>query len=50
MAEARMPVTTLQKLLGHESLRTTQVYVHLSNPHLQAEYDRAMSSIMELLA
>jgi len=50
MAEAGMSVTTLQALLGHESLRTTQGYVHLSDPHLQAEYDRAMSSVLEAMA
>jgi integrase/recombinase XerD len=50
MAEAGMPVTTLQALLGHESLRTTQGYVHLSNPHLKAEYERAINSILEMLS
>lgn len=38
-----MPVTSLQKLLGHNHVRTTQVYVRLSNSHLQAEYDHAIS-------
>jgi integrase/recombinase XerD len=42
MAEASMPVTSLQKLLGHRSPRTTQRYVNLSNPVLQSEYDRAI--------
>jgi site-specific recombinase XerD len=46
MAEANMPVTSLQKLLGHNHLRTTQVYVSLSNSHLQAEYDHAISQIV----
>ena len=50
MAEAGMSVTTLQKLLGHESLRTTQVYVHLSDPHLRTEYERAIQKVQELLA
>jgi site-specific recombinase XerC len=50
MAEAGMPVTALQTLLGHECLRTTQVYVHLSNQHLHAEYDNAMLSVLEILA
>jgi integrase/recombinase XerC len=50
MAEAGMRVTTLQALLGHASLRTTQLYVHLSDPHLQTEYERAIASVLELLA
>jgi len=49
MAEAGMSVTTLQTLLGHESLRTTQGYVHLSDLHLRAEYERAMNSVLEVL-
>ena len=43
MAEADLPLTSLQSLLGHKSVRTTQIYVHLGNKHLQAEYDRAIS-------
>jgi site-specific recombinase XerD len=45
-----MSVTTLQAIMGHESLRTTQGYVHLSDPHLQAEFDQAMNSVLEVLA
>jgi site-specific recombinase XerD len=47
MAEARLPITSLQKLLGHRSPRTTQRYVHLSNPTLQSEYDHAIASVLE---
>jgi site-specific recombinase XerD len=43
MAEADLPLTSLQSLLGHKSVRTTQIYVHLSNTHLQREYERALS-------
>ncbi|MBK6794083.1 MAG: tyrosine-type recombinase/integrase [Anaerolineales bacterium] len=46
MAEASMPVTSLQKLLGHCSPRTTQRYVNLSNPALQADYDRAIQKAL----
>ena len=45
MAEAKMPVTSLQKLLGHKDVRTTQIYVRLSDTHLQAEYDKAISQV-----
>ena len=50
MAEARLPVTTLQKLFGHRSSRTTQRYVHLLNPLLHNEYDRAIVRVLESLA
>jgi integrase/recombinase XerD len=43
MAEADLPLTSLRSLLGHTNVRTTQIYVHLSNTHLQGEYDRAIS-------
>ena len=43
MAEADLPLTSLQSLLGHKSVRTTQIYVHLTNTHLQGEYHRAIS-------
>ncbi len=43
MAEAHLPLTSLQSLLGHKQVRTTQIYVNLSNTHLQAEYERAIT-------
>ena len=46
MAEASMPVTSLQKLLGHRIPRTTQRYVNLSNPALQIDYDRAIQKAL----
>jgi len=47
MAEAKLPVTTLQQLLGHHSPRTTQGYVHLSNPVLREEYNCAITRVLE---
>jgi site-specific recombinase XerC len=47
MAEASMPITSLQKLLGHRSPRTSQRYANLSNPTLQSEYDRAIQKAQE---
>jgi site-specific recombinase XerD len=45
MAEAHLPLTSLQSLLGHKDIRTTQIYIHLSGGYLQAEYDHAISRI-----
>lgn len=50
MAEAQLHVATLQQLLGHHSPRTTQGYVHLSNPVLRNEYNRAIIRVLESLA
>ena len=50
MAEANLPLTSLQKLLGHSSPRTTQIYARISNPALQAEYNRAIQCVQESLS
>jgi site-specific recombinase XerC len=50
MAEADLPLTSLQKLLGHDSPRTTQIYARISNPVLQTEYNRAIQSVQESLS
>ena len=31
----------VQELLGHSSIATTQVYTHLANEHIQAQYEQA---------
>jgi site-specific recombinase XerD len=45
MVEARMPVTSLQRLLGHARIRTTQVYIHISDSLVQDDYQAAMEQI-----
>lgn len=49
MAEAKLPITTLQKLFGHRSPRTTQRYIHLVNRFLRDEYNRAITRVLESL-
>lgn len=50
MVEARMPVTSLQRLLGHARIRTTQVYMHISDLQVQADYQAAMAQVDRRLA
>ena len=50
MIEARVPVTTIQKLMGHAHLRTTEVYLHISDGQVQADYEAAMEQVMEQLS
>lgn len=50
LVEARMPVTTIQKLMGHARIRTTEIYLHISDKQVQADYEAAMEQIMERLS
>jgi len=45
LTEAQTPITTIQHLLGHSQLKTTQLYAHLANRQAQAEYDAAMATV-----
>jgi len=50
LVEARVPVTTIQKLMGHARIRTTELYLHISDKQAQADYEAAMEQIMERLS
>jgi site-specific recombinase XerD len=41
LVSADMPVTSIQKLLGHAWLETTQTYVAANDRQVQADYDAA---------
>jgi len=45
LVEARVPVTSIQRLLGHVRLRTTELYMHVSDRQVQADYEAAMAHI-----
>lgn len=49
MAESGVPVTSIQRLMGHHWLQSTEVYLHVSDPRLQADYDAAMRTIANQL-
>ena len=40
-----VPVTTIQKLLGHDNLNTTQCYAHVANPTAERKYCQAMKTM-----
>ncbi|MCB8989818.1 MAG: tyrosine-type recombinase/integrase [Ardenticatenaceae bacterium] len=50
LVEAGVPVTTIQRLLGHVRIRTTEVYLHISDTQTQADYQAAMAVLAERLA
>ncbi len=45
LVEAGMPVTSIQRLLGHARLRTTETYLHISDRQVQADYEAAMACV-----
>lgn len=50
LSEARVPVTSIQRLLGHARLRTTEVYLHISDRQVQADYEAAMAQVAQRLS
>ncbi|MBU0491423.1 MAG: tyrosine-type recombinase/integrase [Chloroflexi bacterium] len=50
LVEADVPVTSIQRLLGHARVRTTELYLHVSDPQVQADYQAAMEEVSQRLA
>jgi hypothetical protein len=45
MLAAGMPISSLQRYLGHELMDTTMIYAEVSNPLLQQDYYRGITTI-----
>jgi site-specific recombinase XerD len=43
---AEVPVTSVQKLLGHASLRTTQVYIQIADTQVERDYHAGMQRLL----
>jgi len=49
LTEAHVPVTSMQRLFGHARLKSTEVYLHISDAQAQKDYQAAMEEIMREL-
>lgn len=49
LTEARVPVPSIQRLFGHARLKSTEVYLHISDAQAQEDYLAAMNEIMKSL-
>jgi site-specific recombinase XerD len=49
LIEAGVPPITIQRLLGHVRLRTTQLYMHISDQQVQKDYEAAMKQLDQRL-
>jgi len=47
MIAAGAPVTSVQKMLGHTSLRTTQLYVEVADRQVERDYHAGIQKVIE---
>jgi len=47
MIAAEVPVTSVQKMLGHNSLRTTQLYVQVADRQVERDYHTGIQKVIE---
>lgn len=47
MIAADVPVTSVQKMLGHSSIRTTQLYVNVADKQVERDYHAGIQKVIE---
>jgi site-specific recombinase XerD len=47
MIAADVPITSVQKMLGHNSIHTTQLYVRVADNKVEKDYHAAVSKVMK---
>lgn len=47
MIAADVPVTSVQKMLGHVSLRTTQLYVQVADTQVENDYHAGIHKVID---
>jgi integrase/recombinase XerD len=47
MIAAGVPVTSVQKMLGHTSIRTTQLYVRVADRQVEQDYHAGIQKVIE---
>jgi len=47
MIAAEVPVTSVQKMLGHTSIRTTQLYVNVADRQVEKDYHTGIKKVIE---
>jgi integrase/recombinase XerD len=47
MIAAGVPVTSIQKMLGHSSIRTTQLYVRIADKQVEQDYHAGIQKLVE---
>lgn len=50
LARAGVPISIIQKLLGHSDIKTCEIYINLFMEDIKSEYDKAMKRIEERYA
>ena len=47
MVAAEVPVTSVQKMLGHTSIRTTQLYVNVADKQVEQDYHAGIQKVID---